>query len=152
MPDRPRLHKQETVYSCGPACLRMVLEAFGLSKTEGELRELTNCTLEGTTPDGIVTAARVLGFAATRVYTPTFEELSQQIAVGLYPIVSMYSRLEPGLPPDWHCVVSAGVSERRVELLDPWRGECSISIEEFLRDWIRPTSDPPSGLTILVQA
>ena len=32
-----RLHRQETTYSCVPACLRMVLSGFGLDLTEDSL-------------------------------------------------------------------------------------------------------------------
>lgn len=144
MPDRPRLLKQETEYSCGPACLRMVLEAYGISRTEAELRELTNCSVLGTEPLNIVGAARGLGFATTGMFTLNLEQLSEKIGVGLYPIVLIRARLGPDLPRDWHCVVCTAVSERKVELLDPWRGELSISIKEFLRDWSR-------GLTILLR-
>lgn len=36
--------KQETPYSCVPACLRMVLSSFGLELQEAELRTLCDCT------------------------------------------------------------------------------------------------------------
>ena len=151
MPDRPRLQKQETEYSCGPACLRMVLEAYGLSKTEGELRELTNCTVLGTTAWDVVLAARALGFPSTRKYTVNLEELREQIISGLYPIVFVRARLRLDLRRQEHYAVVTAASETQVELLDPWRGECSIPTEEFLQDWSRPVSDPPRGLTIVVE-
>ena len=46
MPDKPRLHKQETNYSCAPACLKMALESLGVTKSEQELRELCDCTFD----------------------------------------------------------------------------------------------------------
>ena len=146
MPDRPPLQKQETEYSCGPACLRMVLESHGVSKTEAELRKLTGCTVLGTTPSNIVLAARVLGLRETREYNLNLEELSEQLGSGIYPIVCIGVRFDSDLRPQPHCAVVTAVSETRVELLDPWRGECSISTEEFQEEW-----SYYDGLTILVQ-
>jgi ABC-type bacteriocin/lantibiotic exporter with double-glycine peptidase domain len=125
----------------------MVLEAYGLSKTEGELRDLTNCSevLLGTEAWDIVLAARSLGFSETRKHNLNLEELSEQVVSGIYPIVFMRLRLSQDLQPQEHYAVVTAVSERQIELLDPWRGECSISTEQFLQDWSR-------GLTILVQA
>jgi ABC-type bacteriocin/lantibiotic exporter with double-glycine peptidase domain len=41
-------HKQETIYSCVPACLRMVLSSFGLEISETELRDRCDCNPFGT--------------------------------------------------------------------------------------------------------
>ena len=62
MPAKPPLYLQETDYSCAPACLRMVLAAAGIEKTEEELRIVSNCDAEGTWPSEIVKTARSLGF------------------------------------------------------------------------------------------
>ena len=146
MPDKPRLQQQETEYSCGPASLRMILESHGVSKTEAELRKLTGCTVLGTTPPNIVLAARALGFLETRKYYLNLEELSEQLSSGIYPIVCIGVQFDSDVRPQPHCAVVTVVSETRVELLDPWRGECSISIEEFLQEW-----SYDRGLTILVE-
>ncbi|MGH9846476.1 MAG: cysteine peptidase family C39 domain-containing protein [Blastocatellia bacterium] len=44
MPSKPPFHKQETGYSCVPACLRMVLGSFGLDVSEIELRARCDTT------------------------------------------------------------------------------------------------------------
>lgn len=67
MPETPPFDKQETDYSCVPACLRMVLASLGVFKTEQELRELCDCTvLEGTSALKAVDAARASGFKNTQ--------------------------------------------------------------------------------------
>ena len=111
MPDKPRLQKQETEYSCGPASLRMVLESHGLSKTEAELRELTNCSVLGTEPPDIVLAARVLGFRETRECNLNLEELSEQLGSGIYPIVCIGVRFDSDLRPQPHYAVVTAVSK-----------------------------------------
>jgi hypothetical protein len=51
----PPFYKQETRYSCAPACLRMALSALGIDVEESYLRHLTDCT-----PLGVVKAMRSL--------------------------------------------------------------------------------------------
>lgn len=94
MPDKPPLHKQETEYSCAPACLKMVLDSFGDIYTEKELRELCDCTydsvflLGGTDPHPfkLKAAAQFLGFVNTTIASPTFDELKAELGRG--PIVT----------------------------------------------------------------
>lgn len=88
MPAKPPLYRQETEYSCAPACLRMVLASFGLLKTEQELCVLCDCTACGTDAFKLVEAARKLGFTNTRKYNNlTLDELRAELERGLYPIV-----------------------------------------------------------------
>ena len=39
-----RFYKQETKYTCGPASMRMVLQEFGIKKTEVQLTRAMKCT------------------------------------------------------------------------------------------------------------
>ena len=48
---------------CGPASLKMVLDYYGLKKTELELGKLARCNPnKGTSAEGILKAAKILGF------------------------------------------------------------------------------------------
>ncbi|RUT06603.1 hypothetical protein DSM106972_028600 [Dulcicalothrix desertica PCC 7102] len=53
-------HKQETPYSCVPACLRMVLSVFEVDMSEAELRQLCDSTPFGTEALKAVDAVRNL--------------------------------------------------------------------------------------------
>src|SRR5437763_5477884 len=123
MPDKPRFYKQETDYSGAPACLRMVLEALGVSKTEGELRDLSDCTVLATYAFNLVEAARALGFTATRKFNLDFDELKEQLENGFYPIVYIRARLLPDKPLQEHAAIVVAIVSNAIELLDPWRGE-----------------------------
>src|SRR5438270_13698696 len=59
---KPPLHKQETLYSCVPACLCMAFAAFGVDVSEADLRAACDCTLAGTDSLQAVDAARSYGF------------------------------------------------------------------------------------------
>lgn len=146
MPDKPPLHKQETSYSCVPACLRMVLSSLGVSKTEQELRLLCDCTYDspllpgGTDPFKLKIAAQTLGFANTLIGNLTFDELKIELARGLYPIAYLKAKLASGRPAQFHAVVVVKIIENDVEVLDPWRGELAIPLEDFLTEWTRGTT------------
>ncbi len=57
---------QETLHAsmCGPASLKIVLNYYGVDKSEEELAMLTNATESGTDDASIVHAAESLGFKA----------------------------------------------------------------------------------------
>jgi ABC-type bacteriocin/lantibiotic exporter with double-glycine peptidase domain len=87
------LHLQETEYSCAPACLKMVLETLGVTKTESDLRTLCDCTFSGTDALHLIDAARKLGFSGTMKHSLTFDELKEVIGEGQYPIVYIRAEL-----------------------------------------------------------
>jgi ABC-type bacteriocin/lantibiotic exporter with double-glycine peptidase domain len=144
MPDKPPFHKQETPYSCAPACLRMVLASFGVAKTEQELRELSDCTYDsvflsgGTDPHPfkLKAAAQSLGFVNTTIASPTFDELKSELERGLYPIIYVKAQLAPDRPLQKHAVVVVEIGENSVEIRDPWRGELVLSEAAFLTEWV----------------
>jgi ABC-type bacteriocin/lantibiotic exporter with double-glycine peptidase domain len=61
-------YAQQQPHTCAVACLRMVAEYYGVSRTEAELLSLCGTTLDGTTPLGLTRAARQLGLSATIAY------------------------------------------------------------------------------------
>lgn len=144
MPDKPTLHKQETEYSCAPACLKMVLESFGLVHTEQQLRELCDCRYDSVFllggadnhPFKVKAAAQTLGFVNTKIANPSFGELKSELERGLYPIVYVKAQLAPDKPLQKHAVVVVEIGENSVEIRDPWRGELVLSEAAFLSEWV----------------
>ncbi len=68
-PLKPPFHKQETRYSCVPACLRMVLGSFDVDISESVLRTRCDCTPYGT--DALMChGAVVQGHPVTRATFP----------------------------------------------------------------------------------
>lgn len=55
-------YKQNRHYTCGPACLRMVLKYFGIDQDEVSLTMLCRTTLAGTGLVEVVEAAQHFGF------------------------------------------------------------------------------------------
>jgi ABC-type bacteriocin/lantibiotic exporter with double-glycine peptidase domain len=85
MPLKPPFHKQETRYSCVPACLRMMLGSFGVDISENALCIRCDCTPYGTNALIAVDAARALGFVKTAKYTLSLEELKTVVRDGQLP-------------------------------------------------------------------
>jgi ABC-type bacteriocin/lantibiotic exporter with double-glycine peptidase domain len=135
MPDRPSYFLQETPYSCVPACLRMVLGSFGISKTEEELRALCDCTIWGTRSENAIDGLRKLGFTRTEKQNLDFHLLGEQLEMGRYPIVFVGVRFRPDTHPEKHAVIVVKIGENGVEVLDPLRGEIILSHEEFEAEW-----------------
>jgi ABC-type bacteriocin/lantibiotic exporter with double-glycine peptidase domain len=146
MPAKPPLYRQETEYSCAPACLRMVLASFGLLKTEQELCVLCDCAALGTDAFKLVEAARKLGFINTRKYNLTLDELKAELDRGLYPIVYVRAQLAPDTPFQEHAIVVTEITEDEVRILDPTRGRDVFFTSRFLREW-----ELMRRLTILVE-
>src|SRR5438132_14196904 len=104
MPSKPPFHKQETRYSCVPACLRMVLGSFAVDITEADLRRRCDSTPYGTDALMVVDVARQFGFAGTAKHTTTLDELRALVADGRHPIVFVNVRPIDGIE-DVHALV-----------------------------------------------
>ena len=58
-----RYYRQEKSYTCGPACLRMLLSSYG-DFSESLLATLAGTIIWGTTPLGLARAVRQVGYDA----------------------------------------------------------------------------------------
>ena len=132
---KPPFHKQETTYSCVPACLRMVLAGHGLDLTEERLRELCDCSpLFGTEALRAVEAARDLGFAGTAKYTLRYDELRGLVEGGRFPVA--YISMEAiGGTEESHAVVVVEADDEVVMVYDPLHGERRLSRQSFATGW-----------------
>ena len=131
MAKTPPFYPQETDFSCAVACLRMVLDHLGVSKTEAELREICDCTIFGTAALELVLAARRLGFAASSKHTLTLSDPMELTEHGHVPSFSWYSRLArrrqmfiPSLLSPQHANASRCSIQRKAR--DRWMSTSSL--------------------------
>ena len=134
MQSKPPFHKQETKYSCVPACLRMVLGSFGLDLEEEQLRNLCDCTAFGTDALKAVDAARQLGFPTTAKYNLSINELETLVEAGHHPIALLNLAPIDGFA-EQHAVVVVEMNERAVVVFDPLYGERTLPREIFHTAW-----------------
>ncbi len=133
-PSKLPLYLQETPDSCVPACLRMVFAELGLEITEAELRDLCDCTFEGTRALKAVDAARTLGFPQTGKHTLTLAELETVVNNGSTSIV--FVDMEPiNGTYQVHALVVTDVTPFSIQVLDPASGERIIPHQVFQVAW-----------------
>jgi ABC-type bacteriocin/lantibiotic exporter with double-glycine peptidase domain len=138
-------HKQETLYSCVPACLRMVLSAFEVDISEVELRQQCDCTAFGTEALKAVDAVRNLGFSGTAKCTLTINELYFLLEVNLYPIVFVNLLPIDGVKVS-HAMIVVAIAQEIVTVYDPLQGERNLPHSTFDTAWAMM-----HNLAILVQ-
>lgn len=107
---------------CGPRCLQIVLQRFGMTPDFGEIAVCAGLSENGTSMLGLRDCARRYGLTAEGwQFIP--EDLSK---VPLPAIVHLDDR---------HFAVLEAVHPERVELTDPGVGEVSLPMSNFLRRW-----------------
>ena len=115
----------------------MVMEAFGVSIPEHEIREKCRCDEEGTDLEKLADAAKEFGFSSSRAELggtdprTGIEQLRDLIVRGLYPI----TYIKPPSPFPTHSVVVVALTEDKIRLLDPYHGPRDVLIERFLEEW-----------------
>lgn len=129
---KPHLHYQMTPSSCVSACLKMILDFYGVEKTEFQIRELCEDDGTGVEPQKAVKAVLDLGFNCYKPDNLTFEELEEYISDNLFPIV--YLRFNPKAKYS-HAVVVYKTAKGKIFFLDPERGERDLDTNQFTKIW-----------------
>ena len=119
---KPRFHAQEKASSCLPACLRMVLSAYGVEVSENDLRKACGWDpLLSTSSTAVVTAAGQMGFTRSREgYGLRLYDLRDLLRRGVFPILSI--QLQPyGLIGN-HAQVVVSITAGHIDVYDPLLG------------------------------
>jgi predicted double-glycine peptidase len=122
---------RQTSGFCGPASLKIVLEYYGIHKTEKELVKLTGCTKKtGTSAKGILDAAKKCGLKGNTKDNTTLKDIKSYLTKKIPVIVDWFSEDEG------HYSVVVGLDKKKIYLQDPERGHLkTIPIETFMRIW-----------------
>jgi predicted double-glycine peptidase len=145
--------RQPTNYSCGPTCLQAVLNYYGIDTRMDVLMNMTNCTLNGTTPENIALAARQFGLNAEVKEGLTLQDLknyNQQVIAVIIDCQAWTDNKNTTWAKDkldGHYMVLIGIDNENVYFEDPSilgsRGY--IPSQEFLERWHDEIVDPNSG-------
>lgn len=126
-------HRQETASSCAVACLRILLEYYGVKVTEAELREKCKTTELGTYAKNLMACARNFGFEASLEYL-TVDQLKNLVDEGIYPIA--YINMFPTSDiPYTHAVIIESLEGGQPLMIDPLDGPKEIKLFDFLEGW-----------------
>lgn len=126
-----KLYKQSSGF-CGPASLRMVLEYWGLKKSEKELAKLSGATRSrGIEARGLLRAAKKLGLRVTIIDYATFEQIRTYVQKQKIPVIVDWFSHDDG-----HYSVVVGISRRKIFLADPEHKKIrQFDLETFKRIW-----------------
>ncbi len=117
-----QLVKQLDENDVSAACMTMIVKHYGKDFTLGQIRELTNLSVENATPAAIITGAETVGFRS-RAYGIDYEQLMK---VQLPGIVGL---------ENYHYAVLYKITPKEVHLADPAQGIRKLSREEFETSW-----------------
>ncbi|MBW3015369.1 C39 family peptidase [Candidatus Woesearchaeota archaeon] len=113
-----KLFKQSRGY-CGPASFKMVLSAYGITKSENYLARITKTSRRsGCAESNLVRAAIRLGFDAYVKQNSSIKELKSLVKKGIPVIVDWFSPEEAG-----HYSVVVGFEGDKILLADPHFGK-----------------------------
>ena len=122
---------KQTPGFCGPACLKIVLNYYGVEKTETELAKLLNFDVKkGTPAKDFLEVANKLGFKAEIKDNSSFEDIKKYLRKKIPVIVDWF------LNDEGHYSVVAGIDNENIYLQDPNLGHLrAMKLETFYRIW-----------------
>ncbi len=134
---------QETLHAemCGPASLKIVLDFYGVAKTERELADLVGVTEDlGTDDAGIERVAKSLGYNVVIKNESDFDDVEAWLKKGVPVIVDWFTRGRADYPDsevaDGHYSVVCGLDDENIYLQDPEIGGVrKISRDDFMKVW-----------------
>jgi ABC-type bacteriocin/lantibiotic exporter with double-glycine peptidase domain len=124
-------YKQSKGY-CGPACLKMVLSAYGINKSEKFLARITKTSrTEGCNERNLVEAVEKFGLKGYIKQHSSIRELKKLVERGIPVIVDWFSPEEAG-----HYSVVVGFDKGKIILAEPHFGELKKhDVEWFEERW-----------------
>lgn len=133
---------------CGPASLKMVLDYYGIKKTEDELAPLMGWDRDlGVSDQGIKKAAESFGFKVEIKNESNFEEIEKWLDKKVPVIVDWFTRGRDDYPSeiasaDGHYSVVSGIDDNYIYLQDPEIGhERKIEKDDFMLVWFDFTGE-----------
>ncbi len=128
--------KQETDYTCLPACIRIIMNHFGDEIPENEIAAICGTTKAGTRLRNAVDAIRSFGYEVTQILDGSLDELFTSV-LNKEPVIVILGA-EHLFYGDFgsHAVVVIGFEGKNIILIEPALGkELQMDMLEFLKAW-----------------
>lgn len=126
---------------CGPASLKMVLDYYGIKKSESDLARLCRAyKTNGVEAEDIERAAEGLGLKAVIKNKANFSDIQKYLDKGVPVIVDWFTGGRNDYPDsevaDGHYSVVVGLDKKHIYLQDPEIGRIrKIERNDFLKVW-----------------
>jgi predicted double-glycine peptidase len=117
---------------CGPASLKMVLDYFGLKKSEKELAKLSGATkTAGVGGENLLKAAKKLGFKGFLKDFSEISDIKKYVLERKIPVIVDWFSQDEG-----HYSVVVDIDKKNIYLQDPELGKIrKLDIKTFKRVW-----------------
>lgn len=117
---------------CGPASLKIVLDYFGVRKSEKELAELSGCAKsKGVGAENLLKTAKKLGFKGFIKDFSEISDIKKYVLKKKIPVIVDWFSQDEG-----HYSVVVGINKKNIYLQDPELGKIrKLEIEKFKRIW-----------------
>lgn len=117
---------------CGPASLKMVLDYFGVKKSEKELAKLSGATKEkGVEAENLLKAAQKLGLEGFIKDFSEIPDIKKYVLQKKIPLIVDWFSQDEG-----HYSVIVGINNKDIYLQDPeWGKIRKLKINDFKRIW-----------------
>lgn len=134
---------RETLYKgyCGPASLKMILQYYGIEKTEAELVKLMGINNDqGTDAEKIQKTAKSFGLKCDLKNNSDFQDIEKYLDQKIPIIANWFTRGRNDYPDsaiaDGHYSVVVGLDKNFIYLQDPEIGKIrKIQKDDFKRVW-----------------
>jgi len=134
---------QETLNAsmCGPASLKIILDYYGLKKSEKELAKLCQYDKDlGVDDDKIKNTAEGLGFKVKIKNNSNFKDIENWLDKKVPVIVNWFTKgrqdYSESEVADGHYSVVTGLDEKHIYLQDPEIGKIrKLKRDDFMRVW-----------------
>lgn len=126
---------------CGPASFKIVLEYYGIEKSEKELAKMAGWNKElGVRDKGIKKTAEALGFKVKIKNNSNYQDIQKWLNKDVPVIVDWFTRgrgdYSDSATADGHYSVVAGLDDKFIYLQDPEIGKIrKIKRSDFMRVW-----------------
>lgn len=122
---------KQTLGFCGPTCVRMILNYYGIKKSEDELAKIIGATKkDGCTPEQIILGMKKLGIKVTYGKNFNLGKL-QNLLMKNVPVIIYWNPRGYG-----HYSVVVGVDEEFVRIADPKMSKIiNFKRNDFLKKW-----------------
>lgn len=133
-------HFQEKNDTCGPACLKIILDFYGIKKSEKSLVKLCKTTKEGTKANDLIKAAKKFKLSGFIKDNSRIEDLKENLHQKIPVIVDWF------LEDDGHYSIVAKMDKKHIFLQDPSIGKIrKIKLSKFNRIWFDFIYDIPTS-------
>ena len=123
---------KQTTGFCGPASLRIVLDYFGIKKSEKELAKLSGCSKsKGVEAEGLLKAVKKFGLKGFIKDFSKIKDIKKYVLKKKIPVIVDWFSEDEG-----HYSVVAGIDNKNIYLQDPELSKIrKLEINDFKRIW-----------------